>query len=404
MKEKNIILLLISNFLNVFGVYLFLLSAFLFLSSAGKEAASQLSLFLLIYSLPKILFSYWIGKQIEKYSRKKLLLLSQVLFSGFIFCFISREIRLWLILAFVFSILNQVYRLTMFSYLPSLLSKEQISKLNSYLFFGEAAGMLVASFVSGRIGSYPLLVYCCLHAFIYAISSLFLCFVREKQEEKKERKEEEREGFWRHPKRALQEIYLLWNYRKNKALLSFQGILTLILGMEEVIFLIFLVEVAGYKEERMSYFFTAQGLGMVVGSLVGAHLFRKTSFKRNYAYLLFACLCMSLSMLGYIYGYQHFWILYVSILLLGMAVTWMMTLIYSLYQYSNPKKRGEIVGFSTNMEGVLKMLAVAMAPLFLKIATAKQLYYAIIMYFMLLVLAGIFFFISSCKKKKKMYN
>lgn len=169
------------NFINCLCLYCFF-TIFQVIIFREKFSIQDISYFLLAFSIPRILFSVTIGRYIAKCGIKNMIILSHTILSLLFFSlFFKQSVNFLLFLTFIFSIFLQIYKISIFSYVPLVIEQGKILKMNTYLISTEAFGMVMGAFV-GKIlidysKIYPIFNFI---SYILSVFLIIICFKKNK--------------------------------------------------------------------------------------------------------------------------------------------------------------------------------------------------------------------------------
>jgi len=171
LKNKNFIKLWLTQFLSIFVVSLlnFVLIVRIF---ENTHSSTAIAVFWVIYNLPTVLLGLFAGVFIDYWSKRKVLLLTNLLQSAAAFLYLSLGNRLWPIygVVFLYSLIDEFFRPAQEASLPSFVKKENLPFANGVMLFSlQGAGIL------GYTLSGPLMRWLPAHN-IFFLGSVLLLF------------------------------------------------------------------------------------------------------------------------------------------------------------------------------------------------------------------------------------
>lgn len=164
---------------------------FLLLTKLYEETGSPIatSLLWVAYSLPALLVGPIGAAAVDLVSRRKTLMITNLLQALTIFAFIfinSQSIFILYAVVLIYSILNQFYVPAEAAYLPSTVSRLNLSQANSLFFITSQASLVIGFGLSGVlervVGFNGVLIICSVFLFIAFISTSFLDEVKPRME------------------------------------------------------------------------------------------------------------------------------------------------------------------------------------------------------------------------------
>ncbi|MYL20536.1 MFS transporter [Halobacillus litoralis] len=220
-RNRNFLLLWGAALLSSFGISFFLFTqSWYVVHVLGLEAS--LGVLYTAASIPRLVFMIVSGTVADRFSRTKLMFLSDftrgVLLTGLVFWFLFGDISLWTFVgfAFAFGILDAFFWAAEGAVLPSIISRDQLTRGNSIIQMTNQTSFILAPMAAGVIislSSYALVFT--VTAVMLFTGSLFI-YLMKVQEEKETEGEEE--AFWDAFKEGVR-------YVRNSR------VLTLIIGM-----------------------------------------------------------------------------------------------------------------------------------------------------------------------------
>ena len=170
LKERSFIFLWLSQLLSQVTINMlnFIILVHLFNKTGSTIATSFLWI---AYALPAILFGPFASVLVDIYSRKRLLVATNLIQAILIFIFsFSRPegVYLYFVVAFIYSFINQFYVPSEAASLPSVVNKENLPRANGLFFITQQAAIILGFGLAGPINS--------LFGFRYSliISSIFM--------------------------------------------------------------------------------------------------------------------------------------------------------------------------------------------------------------------------------------
>ncbi|MYL29626.1 MFS transporter [Halobacillus halophilus] len=220
-RNRNFLLLWGAAFLSSFGISFFLFTqSWYVVHVLGLEAS--LGVLYTAASIPRLVFMIVSGTVADRFSRTKLMFLSDftrgVLLTGLVFWFLFGDISLWTFVgfAFAFGILDAFFWAAEGAVLPSIISRDQLTRGNSIIQMTNQTSFILAPMAAGVIislGSYALVFT--VTAVMLFTGSLFIYLMKVAEEKETEGEEE---AFWDAFKEGVR-------YVRNSRML------TLIIGM-----------------------------------------------------------------------------------------------------------------------------------------------------------------------------
>ncbi|KDE65010.1 hypothetical protein FUSO5_05320 [Fusobacterium necrophorum BFTR-1] len=101
-SKKSLVYLVFLNFLNGLGIYLFL-TVMQILIYKTTNSVRNISIFIALFTIPKVCFSAILGNIMAKYSMKCMMLFSQLGIAGLCFLCVKSRIEIILSVSFFFS-------------------------------------------------------------------------------------------------------------------------------------------------------------------------------------------------------------------------------------------------------------------------------------------------------------
>lgn len=182
-NNKNIILFLIGQFITQFGNQIFAFSISYYILKITKSGLS-FGISLALNSLPNLLLSPLSGFICDKFSKKKIIILTDLI-SGIvllIFILISivtgfKNIYIFCLM-FILSSLNTINSIAVKSSLPIITSKNLLPKVNFYSQSIVSLSRIIAPFIAGIIISYvDISLFLIINSISFFISSFIECYL-----------------------------------------------------------------------------------------------------------------------------------------------------------------------------------------------------------------------------------
>ncbi len=345
------------------------------------NSVRNISIFIALFTIPKVCFSAILGNIMAKYSMKYMMLLSQLGIAGLCFLCVKSRMEIILLVSFFFSCFLQVYKVSLFSYIAEFLEREQLFKGNSYLNFAEAGGIILGPLLSKFFSGGELFSYSVTHCLLYFLSAYCIFCLPNVQSkiviEKKKKK---------NISSFLKESIQILCSKKNRSIYSFHGFLSGVTGLQEAILLLFITHIMCRKEEIMGEILSAQGIGMLAGGMLGAILFQQVNLKKTWKILALSSFLFSLSVFAYTIFHDSLGLVLLFIALEGMSVSWIFSSNYTFIQLLNKRKISQAIGLLNGIDGISKLFMVAMAPYFISKFEITHLYFLLSFAFFLVFL------------------
>ncbi len=278
-NNRNFILLLISQNLSAFGDWFRTIAAIgLIYEITGK--ASSLSLLFISSMLPMIIVSTFFSPLIDKYSRKKIMLITDFLrlFIGLSFVLIviySLNLNLLYILLAINGICTGFYLPARSTIIPELVNGNHLTRANSILATCFSASMLLATGTGGVIADTLSVEYIFLiDAFTFLVSGMLILFI--KSPTKKIISTEIKK-----PTSYFQSINEGFKIIKSKPIIQ-SGLWILMtrefaLSIVNIIFSLYILSIVKEGNFGLGLAYLASGLGQIIGGVTLAKYFKKST-------------------------------------------------------------------------------------------------------------------------------
>lgn len=143
LKNKNFVKLWLAQFLSIFVVS-FLNFVLIVRIFEGTHSSVAIAIFWVIYSLPTVLLGLFAGVFIDYWSKRKVLLLTNVLQAAAALLYLFLGTKIWPIygVVFLYSLIDEFYRPAQEASLPSFVEKKHLPFANSLMVFSlQGAGV-----------------------------------------------------------------------------------------------------------------------------------------------------------------------------------------------------------------------------------------------------------------------
>ena len=237
-----------------------------------SQAVSEFSLLMFFNIVPAVLFSFYSGTLVDRYSKKKLVIYSDV-FSGcmsmlllFLFHFFSQSPPHWILYAYAFltGCANAIQHPSYSAWATTMIDKKDYGRLGGLIKLGEGIPYLISPVIGGILISSTnisnvILVDLC--TFLIAISIILTVktkvFASHQEEEGK-------------PKSFLKESAEGWNFIKTRKALLFLLLFTPFIVFTEswVVALFQPYMLSTVSESELGGILSIGGTGMVVGGIL----------------------------------------------------------------------------------------------------------------------------------------
>lgn len=266
---KMFILIWIGQLVSVIGTSLTSFAlGFWVLTKTGS--VTQFSMIILSVVLPTVIVSPFAGVIIDRFSRKKLMILSNCVaaFSTLIILVLvlTNSLEVWHIYltAALASTFNTFLMPSYQSIISLLVSKEQLGRANGMIQIGESASIIVAPTVAGlllHLYGLQAVILIDLIAFTFAIATLFFAKIPEVNSVNKKKL---------NTKQFFAEAKEGWNYLMArpafKSLLIFGALINLLLGFLNVLMQPLIIALS--SEQTLGIVLSITGIGMLLGGIM----------------------------------------------------------------------------------------------------------------------------------------
>ncbi|QOY35045.1 MFS transporter [Anaerobacillus isosaccharinicus] len=268
-KFKMFVLIWIGQLVSVIGTSLTSFAlGFWVLTETGS--VTQFSMIILSLVLPTVIVSPFAGVIIDRFSRKKLMILSNCVaaFSTMIILVLvlTNSLEIWHIYltAALASTFNTFLMPAYQSIISLLVSKEQLGRANGMIQIGESASIIIAPTVAGfllHLYGLQAVIIIDLIAFTFAITTLFFAKIPEIISKNTTKL---------NPKQFLAEAKEGWNYLMArpafKWLLIFGAAINLLLGFLNVLMQPLIIALS--SEQTLGIVLSITGFGMLLGGII----------------------------------------------------------------------------------------------------------------------------------------
>lgn len=277
-KSRNFILLMTGQNLSAFGDW-FRTIAVIGLIYEVTGRASSLSLLFICSTVPMIVVSTLCGPLIDKYSRKKIMIWTDLLrfFIGLGFVFV---ITLNLHLSFMYVLLainglgSGVFLPARSTIIPEVVNTEQLTRANSILATTFSASMLLATGLGGVITEIlPLEVIFLIDAFTFLISGILISGIKITNRSAANLSKQSQSYF-----KSIQEGFKI--IKRTPIVQSGLWILMsreFALSIINVIFSLYVLKVVSEGNIGLGLAYLASGIGQIAGGITLAKYFKKTA-------------------------------------------------------------------------------------------------------------------------------
>ncbi|WP_035532412.1 MFS transporter [Halobacillus kuroshimensis] len=277
-RNRNFLLLWGAALLSSFGISFFLFTQSWYVVHELRLEAS-LGVLYVAASIPRLVFMIVSGTVADRFSRTKLMFLSDftrgVLLTGLVCWFFFGDISLWTFVgfAFAFGILDAFFWAAEGAVLPSIISRDQLTRGNSVIQMTNQTSFILAPMVAGIFVSFGSYVLVFTVTALMLFTGSLLIFLMKVDEEKRAGGEEE--AFWASFKAGVR-------YVKNSRVLS------LIIGMS-ILLNLFMVGpmtmgLPLFVKQRLNgtaLDFSFLEAGLAVGMLLGSVVIGILNLKRR---------------------------------------------------------------------------------------------------------------------------
>ncbi|MCF0162751.1 MAG: MFS transporter [Fusobacterium necrophorum] len=376
--------LILTNLINYTCLYCFF-TIFQIVIFREKGSLQDVSYFLLVFSIPRIVFSIFIGKYISKYDMKKIIILSHTALSILLFLLLFKHTIYFLLgITFIFSFFSQVYKISILSYIPRITEQRNLLKFNALLSSAEAMGIIIGPFISKfLINSF---YKYSLFNFIGYISSVFLLIIfyyKNKNMINKKILKEEQKNI------RIGDFFKLLYTKWNKINLVFIFLISLITALQGVMLIPYVTKILLKNEEEIGVLMSFQGTGMILIGFIGEKFLTNIKIKKLYQILSYSFGITAFSILGYLIFRNFFAIVLFFILIEGATVSLIYSCIYSLAQLFNKKNISEMFGAINMLEGFVYVAGTLFLPMVLNYVDVIYLYFGVVLLFI-----GLFLFVQ----------
>lgn len=233
----------------------------------ATHSSIAIGLLLAVYTLPSLLLGIFAGVFVDRWSKRKVLILTNFLQALVILIFLGMGDSIWPIytLVFLYSLVDEFYNPAQTSFLPSLVPKEKLATANSLIFL-TLNGALIAGYGIGG----PVMRHWGDRApFVLGSTALFLAgisaFLLPHDAPKKNNQNNGFEGVWEDLKEGI-----LFIRKRRKVMYSFLffALVQMMIASTGVLFPSFATDVIKIDlTESAIYLVIPAGVGALVGSL-----------------------------------------------------------------------------------------------------------------------------------------
>jgi MFS family permease len=152
LKNTNFIKLWLTQFLSIFVVSLlnFVLIVRIF---ENTHSSMAIAVFWVIYNLPTVLLGLFAGVFVDYWSKRKVLLLTNLLQSAAAFLYLALGTKIWPIygVVFLYSLIDEFFRPAQEASLPSFVEKENLPFANGVMLFSLQGASILGYTLSGPL-------------------------------------------------------------------------------------------------------------------------------------------------------------------------------------------------------------------------------------------------------------
>jgi MFS family permease len=273
LRQRNFALLWMGGLISVIGDWILAtgLPIYVLLLTHSVLATSGI---LIAGRLPSLLFGAVAGVFVDRWDRKQIMLVCNILFALWLvpLLFVTSADRLWIVyvVSFVASAIEQFFVPAQNALLPTLVSQDQLVAANSLNSLSSNLARLVGPALGGLIAGVfglPGMVWGDAASFLMACA--LLAFIHAKPTSA-ERAEARASGsawsaFWQEWRDGLR---LVRRERTLAVLFSFQAITNLGEGVFGILFIVFVNRVLHGGASQVGLLMSAQGIGALIGSVL----------------------------------------------------------------------------------------------------------------------------------------
>lgn len=278
-RDRNFILLLISQNLSAFGDWFRTIAAIgLIYEITGK--ASNLSLLFISSMVPMILISTFCSPLIDKFSRKKIMMITDFLrlFIGLgfvLFVIYNLNLNYMYILLAINGACSGLYFPARSTIIPELINKNHLTRANSILAISFSSSMLLATGLGGIIANIFSVEYIFLiDAFTFLLSGILILFIKLPLKNNVSAENKVSIPYF-------QSIYEGYKIIKNKPII--QSSLWILISRDfalsfvNIIFSLYILGIVKEGNFGLGVAYLSSGLGQIIGGITLAKYFKKKS-------------------------------------------------------------------------------------------------------------------------------
>lgn len=359
MKDKNFIVLYISNLLIGLGTqfYIFCLPIYLY---EITESATIMSNMRAISTLPIVILGVFGGILVDRINKNSILRFTSFL-RFFIVCIFFilisiNYVETWqiYIIGFLLSSVSYIFGVAHYAIIPQLYEKEQFSDIQiKFSIINTTLSMVGPALASILYFSYGFNILLMLYGLSLLIAWILINFLEKTENIVHDRKFSFKEDF----KAGFEEL------TGNKLLLTFTFIIlvvnlsiSMVIGIE----VFYILSILEYSELTLGWIYTIAAIGGILGPILLRKSLKKLS---NQQILLFNLMLFMISL--FLLFFAKFWVVIGMILLLQSLSVSCMNIIYlTLRQTSTPKHLlGRVSGTTTMIMKVVTPLGFFLAGL-----------------------------------------
>lgn len=308
LKNKNFLLLLISQNLSAFGDWFRTIAAIgLIYEYTGK--AGNLSLLFLSSMLPMIFVSTFCSPIIDKYSRKKIMIVTDFvrLFAGLgfvIIVFANLNLNYMYLLLALNGACSGLYFPARSTIIPEIVETDELTKANSILATSFSSSMLLATGLGGIIANILSVEYIFLiDAVTFLLSGILIFFIKNAPKQKTLSKKENSSFI-----SYFHSISEGFKMIKSKPIIQ-SGIWILMtrdfaLSFVNIIFSLYVLNIVKEGNIGLGLAYLASGLGQIIGGLSLSKYFKKRTLTVKF-YKIWSTLSLSLLGIVHCLSYQQ---------------------------------------------------------------------------------------------------
>jgi MFS family permease len=279
LRNRNFSLLWVGQLISLIGDWVLIAALPFYVFDITGSALSTGFTFIAMV-VPSVLFGSIAGVFVDRWNRKRTMIIADGLRSGVLLLLIlvhSRE-QLWLVYvaAFLESTISQFFGPAKNAIIPQLVEKENLMKANSLTAMNDNAARLVGPSVGGALlGVVGLYSVALLDSASFLISALLIFFISQPSllSEEKLKADERGAGIWTMTwKEWSAELSFVGRERLVRGLFTVAGMGMLADSILTVLIVVFVKEILHVGALQFGWLMTARGLGGLVGGIIVARL------------------------------------------------------------------------------------------------------------------------------------